>query len=192
MSPGTTRYAILYGLAAGSFLAVTGFRNLLLPPLSLRASRTLFRNMSATVMAAPMGWFEATPLGRALNRFSSDIAAIDTDVANQFKDTIVISLNVCAITLVCCFGSGQLVASAVVFGAVVLTLVFSYRVYALYRTAAREQKRLESVSKSPLLAFFAEAVQGAGVVRAFGQASRFVEEGARKVPQSAKKNDMKK
>ena len=47
----------------------------------------------------------------------------------------------CAITLVCCFGSGELVASAVVFGAVVLTLVFSYRVYGLYRTAAREQKR---------------------------------------------------
>ena len=87
----------------------------------------------------------------------------------------------CAITLVCCFGSGELVASAVVFGAVVLTLVFSYRVYGLYRTAAREQKRLESVSKSPLLAFFAEAVQGAAVVRAFGHSERFVEEGSRRV-----------
>ena len=43
--------------------------------------------MTAAVVAAPIGWFEATPLGRALNRFSSDIAAIDTDVANQFKDT---------------------------------------------------------------------------------------------------------
>ena len=87
MSPDTAKYALYYGLAAGAFLATTGFRNLLLPPLSLRASRTLFAKMTAAVVAAPIGWFEATPLGRALNRFSSDIAAIDTDVANQFKDT---------------------------------------------------------------------------------------------------------
>ena len=33
--------------------------------------------------------------------------------------------------------------------------------------AAREQKRLESVTKSPLLAFFSELLSGAAVVRAF-------------------------
>ena len=51
------------------------------------------QDMTAAVVRAPLGWFEANPLGRVLNRFSSDIAAIDTDIAYQFKDTIVISLN---------------------------------------------------------------------------------------------------
>ena len=44
---------------------------------SLRASIALHDSMARRVMRAPMGWFERTPLGRVLNRFSSDIQEID-------------------------------------------------------------------------------------------------------------------
>jgi ABC-type multidrug transport system fused ATPase/permease subunit len=171
-APGANRAATLYGLAALAFVLVTLGRNLLLPVGSVSASDTLHRAMCRSVLRAPVAWFEANPLGRVLNRFSSDVAAIDTDVAEQFKDTAVTCLNVVAVTFVCVLGTGEAAASAVVFAAVVVTLVASYQIWCLYRRAAREQKRLESVTKSPLLAFFAETVAGAALVRAYGQQVR--------------------
>jgi ATP-binding cassette subfamily C (CFTR/MRP) protein 1 len=171
-APGANRAATLYGLAALAFVLVTLCRNLLLPVGSVAASDTLHRAMCRSVLRAPVAWFEANPLGRVLNRFSSDVAAIDTDVAEQFKDTAVTCLNVVAVTFVCVLGTGEAAASAVVFAAVVVTLVASYQIWCLYRKAAREQKRLESVTKSPLLAFFAETVAGAALVRAYGQQVR--------------------
>ena len=52
------------------------------------------------VLRAKVSWFEATPLGRVLNRFSSDISQIDQMVAGQFKDTVVMAFNVTGIALV--------------------------------------------------------------------------------------------
>ena len=60
------------------------------------------------------------------------------------------------IALVCFLGSGELASELVVLGAVVAAVALSLLVYRSYRVAAREQKRLESVTKSPLFAYFGE------------------------------------
>jgi hypothetical protein len=64
----------IYTAVACGMIVVTGCRNLILPYMSVRASRKLHGGMARAVMRAPVAWFEATPLGRILNRFSADIA----------------------------------------------------------------------------------------------------------------------
>ena len=54
-------------------------RNVCLPFGSVRASRRLHEAMTSSVLRARVSWFDSTPLGRVLNRFASDIAAIDKD-----------------------------------------------------------------------------------------------------------------
>jgi hypothetical protein len=44
-------------------------------------------------MHATVSWYEATPLGRILNRFSGDISKIDQSIASQFKDVVVFAFN---------------------------------------------------------------------------------------------------
>jgi ABC-type multidrug transport system fused ATPase/permease subunit len=39
--------------------------------------------MARAVVRTSIGWFEANPLGRVLNRFSSDISVIDTEISDQ-------------------------------------------------------------------------------------------------------------
>ena len=68
--------------------------------------------------------------------------------------------NVTGIALVCFLGSGELASELVVLGAVAVAIALSYVVYREYRVAARELKRLESVTKSPMLAFFSETLAG--------------------------------
>lgn len=56
--------------------------------------------MAARVMRAPVGWFERTPLGRILNRFSSDIQEIDKDVMDGLGSTLACLFAVLAIVIV--------------------------------------------------------------------------------------------
>ena len=168
------RATALYTAAAGGLLLVTAFRNVLQPFLSVAASRRLHNGMARAVLRAKISWFEATPVGRILNRFSSDISAIDQQVMEQFKSALMQLFNVIGIALVCCLGSAELTSQLVVLAAVLLCVLLSWAIYQTYRVAAREQKRLESVTKSPLFAFFGEMVSGAAVIRAFGAERRTI------------------
>ena len=49
----------------------------------LSASRELHNGMLRNIMACPMSFFETTPVGRIVTRFSSDI-----DVVDWFADTL--------------------------------------------------------------------------------------------------------
>lgn len=48
---------------------------------SIRASRTLFNELSYTVLRTPLRWIDTVPLGRILNRFTGDFAIVDGAMA---------------------------------------------------------------------------------------------------------------
>jgi ABC-type multidrug transport system fused ATPase/permease subunit len=52
---------------------------------SLRASRDLHDKMTERILYATMAWFDATPSGRLINRFSQDISTIDTGVMSRLQ-----------------------------------------------------------------------------------------------------------
>lgn len=73
----------------------TAFRSLFFSPLlyiyhtyfppSLRAARELHDKMADRVLHATMAWFDGTPTGRLINRFSQDISTIDTSVMSRLQ-----------------------------------------------------------------------------------------------------------
>lgn len=56
--------------------------------------------------------------------------------------------------------------------ALLSTLYMSYA--RLYSKSAREFRRLDSVTKSPLFSVYGEAIAGAAVIRSFGASGRFM------------------
>ena len=72
----------------------------------------------------------------------------------------------------CTFGSGVPFAQAVMVVACLTGTLLTYGVYRLYSVGMRELKRLDSVTKSPNIAFFTETLSGVSVVRAFGVQAR--------------------
>ena len=52
-------------------------RSLFLAFVALTASRKMFNDMLASVLRAPMSFFDTTPVGRLVNRFSKDVYTID-------------------------------------------------------------------------------------------------------------------
>lgn len=68
----------------------------------LQAAKLTHRNLLQGVLRAPQGFFESTPTGRLLNRFSKDVDAIDSQIPDNidiWMRTFWYTLNV---LLICC------------------------------------------------------------------------------------------
>ena len=74
-------YAAL-GLSQALFILFAAFS---LAIASIFASRTLHSRMLKNVLRSPMSFFDTTPLGRILNRFSKDIHMIDEVIPTSLK-----------------------------------------------------------------------------------------------------------
>uniref|UniRef100_A0A4W4H9B9 ABC-type glutathione-S-conjugate transporter n=1 Tax=Electrophorus electricus TaxID=8005 RepID=A0A4W4H9B9_ELEEL len=141
----------------------------------IMASRQLHLELLRNVLRSPMSFFEATPSGNLLNRFAKEIDAIDCMIPDGLKMALgyVFKLmEVCVIVLL-----------ATPFAAVImlpLALLYAF-VQSFYVATSCQLRRLESVSRSPIYTHFNETVQGASVIRAFGEQRRFVLEADRRV-----------
>lgn len=60
----------MYALINLGVAIVNLIRSLFLAFIALKASKSMFRDMLASVMTAPMSFFDTTPVGRLVNRFS--------------------------------------------------------------------------------------------------------------------------
>lgn len=57
--------------------------------LGLRGSKTIFKNLLEVVMYAPMSFFDTTPIGRIVNRFSQDMYTIDSQLMTALRSYLV-------------------------------------------------------------------------------------------------------
>ncbi|XP_062388680.1 multidrug resistance-associated protein 1 [Sardina pilchardus] len=105
------------------------------------AARHLHLDLLNNVLRSPMSFFECTPSGNLLNRFSKEIDAIDCMIPDGLR--------------------------------MMLGYVFKL-LESFYVATSCQLRRLESVSRSPIYTHFNETVQGASVIRAFGEQPRFI------------------
>lgn len=134
---------------------------------SIEASRKLHERMAYAVFRSPMSFFETNPLGRILNRFSSDVYRVDEVLARTFNMLFVNTAR-SAYTL------GLVVASTPFFALLIVPIGAIYVwIQRYYLRTSRELKRLDSISKSPIYAHFQESLGGLTTIRAYGQQARF-------------------
>ncbi|CAE7779999.1 Abcc3, partial [Symbiodinium pilosum] len=68
---------------------------------ALKAARAFHRKLLANMLRLPMSFFDTTPLGRVLNRFSKDIYIIDEVLTqNLYAYLQVLSVVVCTIIVI--------------------------------------------------------------------------------------------
>ncbi|KAL6712781.1 ATP-binding cassette glutathione S-conjugate transporter ycf1 [Lecanora helva] len=137
---------------------------------SIEASRKLHERMAYAIFRSPMSFFETTPSGRILNRFSSDIYRVDEVLARTFNMLFVnVARSFYTLILV--------VISTPVFVALVIPLgALYFYIQRYYLHTSRELKRLDSISRSPIYAHFQESLGGITTIRAYRQQQRFAME----------------
>ncbi|CAG8498013.1 5031_t:CDS:10 [Dentiscutata erythropus] len=137
---------------------------------SLRASKKLYQKLLHQVIRAPLRFFDTTPVGRILNRFSKDFETIDSTLAGELSWFLINALMMLGTLAVVTVITKEFLIAAIFFG-IIYTIVG-----ALYSKASRELKRMDSVSRSPLYTHFTETLIGITTIRAFGASKRFMQE----------------
>jgi ATP-binding cassette subfamily C (CFTR/MRP) protein 1 len=114
-----------------------------------------------------MSFFDTTPLGRILNRFSKDIDVMDNNLTDSMRMAGMTLAQVVSVFILIIVYFHYF---AVALGPLFLIYCFSA---AYYRASARELKRHEAVLRSVVFARFNEAILGAPTLRAYGLQSHF-------------------
>lgn len=163
--------AIIGGLGALSAL----MRDMWMFYGSLTASRALHNRLISAVMGAQFKFFDVTPLGQLMNRFSKDLEAVDQEIAGTAIGIIGCSLSiVITIVLISCITPRFLITAAFI-------AVAFYFVTIFYLRASRDLKRLESVQRSPVYQQFGETLAGITTIRAYGDQRRFIRDNLSKI-----------
>lgn len=134
---------------------------------SLKGSKTLHNRMAETIIRSPMSFFETTPTGRIINRFSSDIDSVDTTLQNVFSMFFMSILDYVITVILVTFNMPVFF----VLNALLLVIYIYYQSF--YIVLSRELKRLTSVSYSPIMSLMGESLSGHFTISAYEQIERF-------------------
>lgn len=168
-------YLGIYFLIGMLSLGLTTMRLLILFLGSLRASRTIHSQLLDRILRAKVRFFDVTPLGRIVNRFSSDLETVDQALAPSLSYLLYsIIATIYVIVLV------SVITPAFIVPGFFVALMFR-SVGAYYLKTSRDMKRLNSVSRSPIYVQFNETVMGVATIRAFGCQGRFTEENYKRI-----------
>ena len=128
--------------------------------LSLRASHRLHEAALLRLLHAPVLFFDANPLGRILNRFSSDVEFCDSLLPTTTLDVLISSLLVISSLSYCLVVAPWIAA--------VLLPITPYFMWLrkVSLASSREIKRLDGLSRSPIFGAFAESLSGVATIRA--------------------------
>ncbi|KAJ3058718.1 hypothetical protein HDU98_005207, partial [Podochytrium sp. JEL0797] len=134
-----------------------------------KAAGVLHEAAIKRVIRATTLFFDTTPLGRIMNRFSKDQDNIDNTLPDCFRMFFSTSASVLAIFIL-------IAAATPLFLAFLVPILgLYYLVQNLYRSTSRELKRLDSISRSPLYAHFGSTLTGLSTIRAYHEHSRFIQ-----------------
>ena len=125
------------------------------------AGKSMFISVMQRISNAPFRFYDLTPIGRLLNRLTSDFGTVDGNISVQFW--MVAWQAIMWMSSIFVFATATpsfLVLSALLTG----TFIYVFR---LFLPTSQSLRRLEMVSLTPLMSNFGALLQGLSTVRAF-------------------------
>jgi len=165
-SPGY--YLDIYAIIAMSAVFMTALKSILLAVHRLRASTVLHGDLANSILSAPISFFDVTPIGRVLNRFSADMDKIDLELSSSLSQAVSTAFTVLG-------GFAAIIAATkgvFLLPLVPLVLVYWY-LQDWFRRSSTELQRVVSITTSPIFVDFSETLNGITSIRAYGLQSAF-------------------
>ncbi|XP_071617432.1 ATP-binding cassette sub-family C member 6-like isoform X1 [Heliangelus exortis] len=131
------------------------------------ASHKLFLQLLKDVVRSPAVFFEQTPIGNLLNRFSKEIDAVDSVIPDKLKSLLGFFFNLLEIYIVIIVATPRAAIAIVP-----LTLLYAAFQH-FYVTTSCQLRRMETACRSPIYSHISETFQGSSVIRAYKEQERF-------------------
>lgn len=114
-------------------------------------------------------YFDITPIGRLLNKFSSDLNELSQWMAMLYGSELNYFYALLQVVII---------AAVAVYWFIVifpLLIAVAFYVYNDVRSTIQETQRIEKMTKSPIVTYLQESISGTSTIRAFGYSDRFIE-----------------
>ena len=159
-----------YGALAFGTMLSTATRTYYVCVLNTNATRRMHHDLLQSTLRRSVSWFDRTPAGRILNRFTRDLGGIDVGLAIFLETVIALTLTALgAITVIAIIVPITLAVVAPLVPVLVWIAWF-------YRKSSIELRRLESVTRSPINDHISETLGGCVAIRAVRAQQRYVDE----------------
>eukprot|EP00656_Telonema_subtile_P007441 TRINITY_DN13499_c0_g1_i1.p1 TRINITY_DN13499_c0_g1~~TRINITY_DN13499_c0_g1_i1.p1 ORF type:complete len:1204 (+),score=301.64 TRINITY_DN13499_c0_g1_i1:298-3909(+) len=169
---GSTFYLGIYAALAIGAMLLIWVRAITIALATIAAGKRVHAASLESVFHTPTTYFDETPLGRIINRFSSDLQVIDVQMRMTLQGMLLSLFNLMS-TL------GVALSATPFLGLLLVPLAWIYyTVSKYYRHSSREVQRLTSTSLSPIYTAFAETISGTDTIVTFQDQSRFLGENA--------------
>jgi ABC-type multidrug transport system fused ATPase/permease subunit len=132
------------------------------------AAQKLHKKAIDRILLAPVSFFDATPMGRIINRFSKDQDGIDNTLMDAFRMFIGMLVDALSVFIVIIYTTPWFAAPILPVG------IIYWFIQRYYRATSRELKRIEAITRSPLYVHINETLDGISTIRAYGEESRFI------------------
>uniref|UniRef100_A0A3Q1JDY7 ATP-binding cassette sub-family C member 5 n=1 Tax=Anabas testudineus TaxID=64144 RepID=A0A3Q1JDY7_ANATE len=161
-------YATIYASSMGVMLIFKFIRGIAFVKGTLRTSSKLHDELFHKILRCPMKFFDTTPTGRILNRFSKDMDEVDTRLPFQAEMFIqnVILVFFCLGVISCVFPWFLVAVGS-------LVLLFA-ALHSVSRVFIRELKRLDNMTMSPFMCHITSSIQGLATLQAYDRGHDFL------------------
>nr|XP_042909398.1 ABC transporter C family member 13 [Parasteatoda tepidariorum] len=163
-------YLYIYGGLALINSIFTLFRAFLFAWAGIKAALFLHNSLLQRIVKATVSFFDVTPLGRIMNRFSSDVYCIDDTLPFIVNILLAQVFSLAGCIFITCYGLPWIII--IIF---VLSMLY-FNIQRYYRWTSRELKRLTNISLSPIYAHLSETLCGQTTIRVMAASSRFFKE----------------
>ncbi|XP_076862797.1 ATP-binding cassette sub-family C member 9 isoform X5 [Brachyhypopomus gauderio] len=160
-------YVPVFIILCGAGIVLCLITSLTVEFLGLTAASNLHHNLLNKIIHAPLRFFDITPLGQILNRFSADTNIIDQHIPSTLE-----SLTRSTLLCLSAIGVVAFVTPASLIALVPLAVAF-YFIQKYFRVASRDLQDLDDSTQLPLLCHFSETAEGLTTIRAFRHEARF-------------------
>ncbi|KAK9400170.1 ATP-binding cassette sub-family C member 9 [Crotalus adamanteus] len=162
-----TCHVAVFSILSGAGIVLCLVTSLTVEWMGLAAAKNLYHDLLNKIILGPIRFFDTTPLGLILNRFSAD-----TNIIDQHIPPTVESLS--RSTLLCLSAIGMISYATSYFLLALLPLgVAFYFIQKYFRVASKDLQELDDSTQLPLLCHFSETAEGLTTIRAFRHEPRF-------------------
>lgn len=143
-------------------------RSILIFGFAQFSAESLFKKAFHRVIRAPKYFYDETPVGRFLSRFSKDQEIADTMMGLLLAQVLGSGFSLLGVIVI-------ILVSVWYFVFVLIPIAIVYiGIQQIYSRSTREIKRLESNSRSPLYSHFSESLTGLSTIRAYKKQQEFI------------------
>uniref|UniRef100_A0A8C1YP46 ATP-binding cassette sub-family C member 5 n=1 Tax=Cyprinus carpio TaxID=7962 RepID=A0A8C1YP46_CYPCA len=169
-NPDLPFYQMIYGIIIVAMVLLSIAKGYTFTKVTLRASSKLHDTMFKRILGSPMSFFDITPTGRLVNRFSKDQDEVDAVLPFNMENFLQFCLIVTFTILTIC-----IVFPYLLIAVAVLTLIFATILY-VFQRSIRQMKRMENVSRSPWISLTTSTIQGLSTIHAYDKRKQYIEQ----------------